>query len=83
MFFLEEIATTEYCEEIITKFENSNEGRLEGFFKPQGLADYLLTQEAFNPLHDVIYQDMDQPLSHYFIASSHNTYLLEDQLKVR
>ena len=24
----------------------------------------------------MIYQDMNQPLSHYFVSSSHNTYLV-------
>lgn len=35
----------------------------------------------FNLAHKAVYQDMRQPLNHYFISSSHNTYLMEDQLK--
>lgn len=30
-------------------------------------------QDIFNKKHRQVYQDMNQPLSHYFIASSHNT----------
>ena len=77
----EDKASLEFCSGLIDRFESSNEGRMEGFFRAQGFADYLRTLDLFNPLHDSIYQDMDQPLSHYFLASSHNTYLMEDQLK--
>lgn len=56
----------------------------QGFMSMDGFSQFMLGPE--NDIINVdrcsiIYQDMTQPLSHYYIASSHNTYLLEDQLK--
>lgn len=48
-----------------------------------GFQKYLCSLEGsiFKPEFRKLHQDMGQPLSHYFISSSHNTYLLEDQLR--
>lgn len=47
-----------------------------------GFTMYMLSQEndVFNPEHAHVYQDMTRPLAHYFISSSHNTYLTKDQV---
>lgn len=47
-----------------------------------GFLMYLLSADgsAFSLAHRRVYQDMNQPLSHYLVSSSHNTYLLEDQI---
>ena len=37
--------------------------------------------QLFSRDHVEVYMDMTQPLNHYFIATSHNTYLLGDQLR--
>ena len=36
---------------------------------------------VFNDEHKSVYQDMTQPMSMYWIASSHNTYLTGDQIQ--
>lgn len=48
-----------------------------------GFMMYLLSPEgaALNVAHTCVFQDMDQPLAHYFISSSHNTYLTDHQVR--
>lgn len=49
----------------------------QGVISKEGLTNYLMSDENAPVFLDRldIYQDMDQPLPHYYINSSHNTYL--------
>lgn len=83
-FFAQEQDTQVTLEEaiqMIQAFEPSNQRTslsLEGF-------THFITFSNYHDLIDhsklkLVYQDMDQPLAHYWIASSHNTYLLGNQV---
>ncbi|NXJ64872.1 PLCH2 phosphodiesterase, partial [Rostratula benghalensis] len=74
--------TKEHCLEIISKFEPCLENKKEGALGIDGFTNYMRSPsgDIFNPEHYQVNQDMSCPLSHYFITSSHNTYLMGDQL---
>ncbi|NXK36247.1 PLCH2 phosphodiesterase, partial [Piprites chloris] len=74
--------TKEHCLEIINKFEPCLENKKEGALGIDGFTNYMRSPsgDIFNPEHYHVHQDMSYPLSHYFITSSHNTYLMGDQL---
>jgi hypothetical protein len=69
-----------YCEGVIQDYgemvdDGSRRLTLDAF------AQFLLSSEnsIFNPVHATVYQDMTQPLTHYFIAASHNTSVILDR----
>ncbi|XP_022090519.1 1-phosphatidylinositol 4,5-bisphosphate phosphodiesterase beta-4-like isoform X7 [Acanthaster planci] len=62
---------------IIQTYEKDPEFVKREQLSVDGLCRYLMSDENAPVFLDrlTLYQDMDQPLSHYFINSSHNTYL--------
>ncbi|NXV75757.1 PLCZ1 phosphodiesterase, partial [Atlantisia rogersi] len=48
----------------------------------EGFIRYMSSEDVsiFKSNHRTVYQDMNYPLCDYFISSSHNTYLISDQL---
>ncbi|KAM9337409.1 1-phosphatidylinositol 4,5-bisphosphate phosphodiesterase delta-1a isoform 1-T1 [Symphorus nematophorus] len=78
-----EQASMEDALKLIEKYEVDGTAKQKKHMTKDGFLMYLHQQEGsiFNPAHKDVYQDMNQPLNHYYISSSHNTYLLEDQLK--
>nr|XP_057937653.1 1-phosphatidylinositol 4,5-bisphosphate phosphodiesterase delta-4-like [Doryrhamphus excisus] len=75
--------SAQHARELIDCYEPSETAKKQGTMSLEGFQMYLCSQEGsiFRPEYVGLYQDMSQPLSHYFISSSHNTYLLEDQLR--
>ncbi|KAL7976942.1 hypothetical protein Chor_008891 [Crotalus horridus] len=67
---------------IIQTYELNEKARQQNLMMLDGFTMYLLSSAGniLNQAHAGIYQDMSQPLCHYFISSSHNTYLTDNQI---
>uniref|UniRef100_A0A668RNL3 Phosphoinositide phospholipase C n=1 Tax=Oreochromis aureus TaxID=47969 RepID=A0A668RNL3_OREAU len=72
----------EHLVDIVAKFEPCPENLQRMVLGIDGFTNYMRSPagDIFNPEHNQVNQDMTQPLTSYFIATSHNTYLTGDQL---
>ncbi|XP_067224548.1 1-phosphatidylinositol 4,5-bisphosphate phosphodiesterase beta-4 isoform X2 [Chanodichthys erythropterus] len=63
--------------QIIERYEPDETLKMKGLMSCDGFCRYLMSDENAPVFLDrlEVYQEMDHPLSHYFINSSHNTYL--------
>uniref|UniRef100_A0A8C3NFP0 Phosphoinositide phospholipase C n=1 Tax=Geospiza parvula TaxID=87175 RepID=A0A8C3NFP0_GEOPR len=74
-------AKPEQVQSLIEKYEPSQFNIQRGQLSPEGMVWFLCGPENNLIVLDklMLYQDMTQPLSHYYINSSHNTYLTAGQ----
>ncbi|XP_044292722.1 1-phosphatidylinositol 4,5-bisphosphate phosphodiesterase beta-2 isoform X2 [Varanus komodoensis] len=74
-------AKPEQVQDLIEKYEPSMMNIQRGQLSPEGMVWFLCGPENSIVSQDklLLHQDMSQPLSHYFINSSHNTYLTAGQ----
>ncbi|XP_027477030.1 1-phosphatidylinositol 4,5-bisphosphate phosphodiesterase beta-1 isoform X5 [Zalophus californianus] len=72
----------EQVQVLIEKYEPNNSLAKKGQISVDGFMRYLSGEEngVVSPEKLDLNEDMSQPLSHYFINSSHNTYLTAGQL---
>ncbi|KAM9343985.1 inactive phospholipase C-like protein 1 [Pholidichthys leucotaenia] len=79
------LAATEGCWELLKRYEPSTQGRERGLLGLDGFARYLQSPECqlLDPEHLGVCQDMNMPLSHYYISTSYRSYLLDDQVHGR
>ncbi|XP_013911427.1 PREDICTED: 1-phosphatidylinositol 4,5-bisphosphate phosphodiesterase zeta-1 [Thamnophis sirtalis] len=68
--------------QLVAKFEPIEEAKRNKEMTIEGFIRYVTSEDCaiFKSEHRTVYQDMSRPLCEYFISSSHNTYLLSDQL---
>uniref|UniRef100_A0A674ACS5 Phosphoinositide phospholipase C n=1 Tax=Salmo trutta TaxID=8032 RepID=A0A674ACS5_SALTR len=77
-----EDASLIHAQSLIRTYELNDWAQKNQFMTQNGFTVYMLSLEnhVFNPDHARVHQDMTRPLAHYFISSSHNTYLTKDQV---
>ncbi|XP_038071371.1 1-phosphatidylinositol 4,5-bisphosphate phosphodiesterase beta-1-like isoform X10 [Patiria miniata] len=70
------------AKELVNEFEPNKAFMKKGQLSVDGLLRYLLSEKnsIVGPDAYLLCDDMEQPISHYFINSSHNTYLTGHQL---
>uniref|UniRef100_A0A8C6FT46 Phosphoinositide phospholipase C n=1 Tax=Moschus moschiferus TaxID=68415 RepID=A0A8C6FT46_MOSMO len=78
----ERTATLAHAQQLIHTYELNETAKQHELMTLDGFMMYLLSPEgaALDPAHTRVFQDMDQPLAHYFVSSSHNTYLTDSQI---
>ncbi|XP_036042323.1 1-phosphatidylinositol 4,5-bisphosphate phosphodiesterase beta-2 isoform X3 [Onychomys torridus] len=74
-------ARPEQVQALIDKYEPSGINVQRGQLSPEGMVWFLCGPENSVLAHNtlLLHHDMTQPLNHYFINSSHNTYLTAGQ----
>ncbi|XP_006831966.1 PREDICTED: 1-phosphatidylinositol 4,5-bisphosphate phosphodiesterase beta-2 [Chrysochloris asiatica] len=75
------LARPDQVQGLIDKYEPSGINVQRGQLSPEGMVWFLCGPENSVLAQDklLLHQDMTQPLNHYFINSSHNTYLTGGQ----